>query len=223
MRKGIWEALPLLVAVCCFCTSFRGEAQNAQNDSATYRRESSAPLSYEERVAEDFSKYVPTQTYDVEGFGDSKYDAKVSSRFELENLNEFRARAQGNWDAFANGLVKMTGKLITSVADGVVGAVVGLCAVAITGKSSAFYDNAWSNLLDDVNNYLEKNFTIYKTYDQANAGFFDKDWWSMANISDTIITNLGFALGTALGIAPMGLCRRINVSFFIILLTLHWI
>ena len=29
MRKGIWEALPLLVAVCCFCTSFRGEAQSA--------------------------------------------------------------------------------------------------------------------------------------------------------------------------------------------------
>lgn len=209
MKKGFWEALPLLVAGCCFCTSFTAEAQNAQNDSATYTRSTGTPLSYAEQVRRDYRDNF-AYSIDVEGFGDSKYDKHLRSKYELENLNEFRARAQGNWDAFANGLVKMAGKLITSSADGVVGAVVGLCAVAITGKSSAFYDNAWSNLLDDVNNYLEKNFTIYKTYDQANAGFFDKDWWSMANISDTIITNAGFALGTALGIAPMGLCRSIT-------------
>lgn len=169
-----------------------------------YRRPNRAPRSYSEGVAEDFSKYVPTQTYDVEGFGDSKYDSHVRSKFELANLNEFRAQTQGNWDAFANGLVKMTGRFVTSFADCVIGTVVGLGAMALTGKGSAFYDNAWSNLLSDVNDYLENNFTTYKTYDQAHAGFFSKDWWSMANISDTVITNLGFALGTMAGIAVTG-------------------
>lgn len=166
-----------------------------------YKKRTEAPLPYKEKVARDFAEYEPTQTYNVEGFGDSKYDSQLRSKFQLSNLNEFRAQTQGNWDAFSNGLVKMTGRFVTSFADCVIGTVVGLGAMAFTGKGSSFYDNPWSNLLDRVNGYLEDNFTTYKTYDQAHAGFFSKDWWSMANFSDTVITNLGFALGTAAGIA----------------------
>lgn len=176
----------------------------ARSSIGHYRKRTNAPLSYSQKVAQDFSEYEPTQTYNVGGFGDSSYDSKLRSKFQLSNLNEFRAHTQGNWDAFANGLVKMTGRFVTSFADCVIGTVVGLGAMALTGKGSAFYDNAWSNLLSDVNDYLENNFTTYKTYDQAHANFFSKDWWSMANISDTVITNLGFALGTMAGIAVTG-------------------
>ena len=68
------------------------------------------------------------------GLNDSRFDKRITSPSELEDLNEFRANTQSDIEQIGLGLIKGVTLAGTTFLDGTVGAAVGL----LTGIGNAF-------------------------------------------------------------------------------------
>lgn len=129
----------------------------------------------------------------------------ISGRYPTQMIGydneELYAQGQGFWAKLGNATVKTAGIATTTFLDGTIGLVTGLYSAAADGKFSSFYDNEFSNTLDELNTeYLENNFANYRTEAERN-----RDWNTVGDVAtnifnanfifDDVLKNMGFILG----------------------------
>lgn len=140
----------------------------------------------------------------------SKYDSDVMNLEEFEHYQDLRGERQGTLSKWGAGLVKGVSLAGTTFLDGTIGLVFGLGQAVVEGRPSAVFDNAFSNTLQDWNDYMEKALPNYRTQEEI-----DRPWWQnmgTANFwADGILKNAGFTVGAFYsGNAWLGALRGLN-------------
>lgn len=162
-----------------------------------------------------------TQTGGKDYFGKSKYDPDIATDNQFEDLNETRANRQSWWDALGNGIAKMAGKAINTIA-GTAGLLHGLgkiTADAFDPDTDVKWSDIWNNetfdVLSELDNSMEDAFKVYATKAEQDA-----DWWTVDYLTskkfwaDSVITNVGFTLGAmATGAGTAGILGK-GLSLF---------
>ena len=160
------------------------------------------------RDAYESTLMTPAAAYngDVEGFGTSRFDKRVSLPEQLDDLEDTRARMQTTLGKLANSVPKMATLAATTFVDSYIGTLAGIGNV-IQGLSEgnihswkegwhAFIDNPISQELQGINEWSQRVFKNYQTSDERN-----REWWQnmgSANFwADNILTNAGFIIGAA--------------------------
>lgn len=150
----------------------------------------------------------PIESVGVEGFGESRYDKKMSQLSELKDLNESRANIQPWYDQIGAGILKGGILASTTFADGIAGTIIGAMNVLSNADKIADSDNPWRELgslfinnpfsvyMQDINEKVESVLPNY--YTKAEQ---EDPWWEhifSANfIGDKFLKNLGFTVGAA--------------------------
>lgn len=157
---------------------------------------------YTQGVTQDTAYQVGTAV------GDSAFDEEVYAQSDLlyNRFGDIRANNQPTALKWINGIGKMGVLAGTTFADGIGGLVVGF-GQGITnlmdkdkdsGFWSGFWDNPFSRAMQDIQKTAEEYMPNYRTEAEAN-----RPWWEnlgTANFwADTVIKNLGFAIGAAAG------------------------
>lgn len=151
----------------------------------------------------------PIESVGVEGFGESRYDKRMSQLSELKDLNESRANIQPWYDQIGAGILKGGVLAATTFADGIAGTIIGaMNALSNADKiadsdslwrelGSQFINNPFSVFMQDINEKVESVLPNY--YTRAEQ---EDPWWEhifSANfIGDKFLKNLGFTVGAAL-------------------------
>ena len=150
----------------------------------------------------------PIESVGVEGFGESRYDKKMSQLSELKDLNESRANIQPWYDQIGAGILKGAVLASTTFADGIAGTIIGAMNVLSNADKIADSDKPWRELgsqfinnpfsvyMQDINEKVESVLPNY--YTKAEQ---EDPWWEhifSANfIGDKFLKNLGFTVGAA--------------------------
>lgn len=130
------------------------------------------------------------------GVGDSMYDEGITSMTQLDNLANTRGELQPWYAQIGAGLAKGAVLAGTTFADGILGTIVGLGNAAATGTFSGFWDNPFSNTMQQVNEWSESVLPNYYTDAEKNDPWYD-NIFSANFIGDKFLKNLGFAVGAA--------------------------
>lgn len=150
----------------------------------------------------------PIESVGVEGFGESRYDKKMSQLSELKDLNESRANIQPWYDQIGAGILKGGVLASTTFADGIAGTIIGAMNVLSNADKIADSDNPWREL---GNQFINNPFSIYmqdinEKVESVLPNYYTKaeqedPWWEhifSANfIGDKFLKNLGFTVGAA--------------------------
>ena len=156
----------------------------------------------------DLIQRGPVEAVGVDGFGESRYDKRMTQLGKLVDLNESRANLQPWYDQIGAGILKGSVLAATTFADGVLGTIAG--ALNILGNTdkiadsdnplrelgNQFISNPFSVLMQDINEKVESALPNY--YTKAEQ---EDPWWEhifSANfIGDKFLKNLGFTIGAA--------------------------
>lgn len=130
------------------------------------------------------------------GVGDSMYDEGITSMTQLDNLANTRGELQPWYAQIGAGLAKGAILAGTTFADGILGTIVGLGNAAATGTFSGFWDNPFSNAMQQVNEWSESALPNYYTDAEQNDPWYE-NIFSANFIGDKFLKNLGFAVGAA--------------------------
>ena len=130
------------------------------------------------------------------GVNDSMYDEDITSITQLDNLANTRGEMQPWYAQIGAGLAKGAVLAGTTFADGILGTIVGLGNAAATGTFSGFWDNPFSNAMQQVNEWSESVLPNYYTDAEQNDPWYE-NIFSANFIGDKFLKNLGFAVGAA--------------------------
>lgn len=130
------------------------------------------------------------------GVNDSMYDKDITSIAQLDNLANTRGEMQPWYAQIGAGLAKGAVLAGTTFADGVLGTIIGLGNAAATGTFSGFWDNPFSNAMQQVNEWSESVLPNYYTDAEQNDPWYE-NIFSANFIGDKFLKNLGFAVGAA--------------------------
>lgn len=130
------------------------------------------------------------------GVGDSMYDEGITSMTQLDNLANTRGELQPWYAQIGAGLAKGAVLAGTTFTDGIIGTIVGLGNAAATGTFSGFWDNPFSNAMQQVNEWSESALPNYYTDAEQNDPWYE-NIFSANFIGDKFLKNLGFAVGAA--------------------------
>lgn len=130
------------------------------------------------------------------GINDSRYDKNITSITQLDNLANTRGEMQPWYAQIGAGLAKGAVLAGTTFADGIIGTIVGLCNAAATGTFSGFWDNPFSNAMQQINEWSESVLPNYYTDAEKNDPWYEHIF-SANFIGDQLLKNLGFAVGAA--------------------------
>lgn len=145
-------------------------------------------------------EYNPAQEFKVAtnlpDWGQSMWDDDMANAEELANLSDIRANNQWALAKLGAGLAKGVVLAGTTFADGILGTIIGIGNAAATGTFSGFWDNPFSNTMQQVNEWSESALPNYYTEVEMNDPWYENIF--TANfIGDKFIKNLGFAVGAA--------------------------
>lgn len=151
---------------------------------------------------------TPAMEYngDVDGLGQSRFDKRITSPEQLQDLEDTRAKMQSGFGKLSSGLAKAGVFAATTFADGIAGTAAGLANMIYEARQgnldsgsdylNAFIDNPVSQMLQRINKASEEIFHNYYTQEER-----ERPWWQnmgTANFwGDTILKNAGFTLGAA--------------------------
>lgn len=130
------------------------------------------------------------------GVNDSMFDDNITSMTQLDNLANTRGEMQPWYAQIGAGLAKGAVLAGTTFADGIIGTIVGLGNAAATGTFSGFWDNPFSNAMQQVNKWSESALPNYYTDAEKNDPWYE-NIFSANFIGDKFLKNLGFAVGAA--------------------------
>lgn len=130
------------------------------------------------------------------GVGDSSYDEDIHFTSQLEDLENARGELQPWYHQIGAGIAKAGVLAGTTMADGIMGTVIGIGNAAATGTFSGFWDNPFSNYMQQINEWSEEALPNYYTNKEKGGPWYDNIF--TANfIGDKVLKNLGFAVGAA--------------------------
>lgn len=147
------------------------------------------------------------------GVNDSMFDDNITSMTQLDNLANTRGEMQPWYAQIGAGLAKGAVLAGTTFADGIIGTIVGLGNAAATGTFSGFWDNPFSNAMQQVNEWSESVLPNYYTDAEKNDPWYE-NIFSANFIGDKFLKNLGFAVGAAYSgkISAAGMSRILSLN-----------
>lgn len=148
------------------------------------------------QVAARAQKKATPQEVGFVGVNDSMFDENITSMTQLDNLANTRGEIQPWYAQIGAGLAKGAVLAGTTFADGIIGTIVGLGNAAATGTFSGFWDNPFSNAMQQVNEWSESVLPNYYTDAEKNDPWYE-NIFSANFIGDKFLKNLGFAVGAA--------------------------
>ena len=123
------------------------------------------------------------------------------------DMDELRAERQSTVEKWRNGIGKFVGKTGTAVLGGTLGSIYGIGSAIANGDLNAFYDNAFQQGMDDINEWLDKKLPNYMTRAEQEEGFLSSldnaNFWAndvLGGLSFTmgaVLTELGLSAATA--------------------------
>ena len=120
----------------------------------------------------------------------TKYDSYKRGR----DNDEYAGQTQTTGDKWANGITKAGAKTVNAVIGGTVGIVYGAGAAIAGLDPSKFYDNNFSNWMNDVDAKLNYQLPNYYTKQEENKGVFGQ--MTTANFwADKFLGGLSFTAG----------------------------
>lgn len=153
-------------------------------------------VEYFKQVSNSALQRAVPQKVGFVGVGDSMYDEGITSMTQLDNLANTRGELQPWYAQIGAGLAKGAVLAGTTFADGIIGTIVGLGNAAATGTFSGFWDNPFSNAMQQVNEWSESALPNYYTDAEQNDPWYE-NIFSANFIGDKFLKNLGFAVGAA--------------------------
>ena len=172
-----------------------------------------------------YNSLYPTKAFEIRTdipidptFGQSKYDASVSSVAQMMDLTDFRANSQNALEQATHGLAKAAGMTATTA-----GNIFAMIPAFISALPKSQYDDVFSKqnntlfnrwmynmqtmemckMIQDVDDWLEKTFPNYRTHEEQNELWLkhaipftsgSTNFWF-----DDIIKNIGFSFGSLFG------------------------
>lgn len=111
------------------------------------------------------------------------------------DINEYRANQQSTWDKLGNGLFNMGTSAFTGALESTVGLGVGLASAIVDGKASSFYNNAFGEWIDSLNESAREFAPFYSTEEEQNMGLGES--MGTANFwFDKVLGGAGYTLGS---------------------------
>lgn len=130
---------------------------------------------------------------------DSVYDNEIADLTRLEReytVNQLRGEIQSGAAQIGSGLLKGAVLAGTTFADGIVGTIVGIGTAASENRWSGIWDNPFSNLMQEINEWSETALPNYYTKSESEDPWYTNIF--TANfIGDKVLKNLGFMVGAA--------------------------
>ena len=137
-------------------------------------------------------------------FGTSQYDRPQETSWGELKSGEFkylRGERQSKLDKLGNGLVNMAGKTLTTAAEGIINPFYGTIAALTNTKdgkwdpsANAYFNNTFTQGLDNVDKFFEETNPTYENKTEANAKGLAK-LWSFNTISRDILGGAGTTIG----------------------------
>lgn len=143
---------------------------------------------------------------DWSDFGHSRHDVtSFNPNYKSGDLNEMRAADQGFWEKVGLGATKMTTTAASTFLNNTVGFLWGIGETFKTGNLSTIYDNSFTNLMQDWNDWCEKEMPHYSSkYEGWGADF----WGNF--IGKDILQNAGFQIGTGASLLVPGAFLKVG-------------
>ena len=148
---------------------------------------------YIKAASSSLERAVPQEVGFV-GINDSYLDKDITSITQLDDLANTRGELQPWYLQVGAGLAKGAVLAGTTFADGILGTIVGLGNAAATGTFSGFWDNPFSNAMQQVNEWSEKALPNYYTEAELNDPWYTNIFTSNF-LGDKFLKNLGFTVG----------------------------
>lgn len=192
-----------------------------KDDRDFFQRAAQAPL-VEGRAALNqiqFGEMLkgPKEYLDNPEFGKSKYDKRIDSFSDAQNLGNARATHQNGFEKLGNAGLKMGVLAATTFADTWVGTVAGavnvIAGIGDIAKSDSplreignkFINNPFSVAMQDINKWSEEVLPNYYS-DKENENEWYQNIFTANFVGDKLLKNVGFMVGAGLsakGVASM--------------------
>lgn len=170
----------------------------------------------------------PIQQKGVVGLGDSYYDNYVRTEEDLQDLNEVRAREQGFWSKFGNGVGRFAAETLNTGVGNIVGTVVGLYQgidnLLDEDPNTSFWQGMWHNSVtevqDEIRKSVEEALPLYKSKAESELGalssMLTQNFWmelmSSAGFTAGMLTSTALTGGMGVGSAASSLLRAAGAS-----------
>lgn len=129
-------------------------------------------------------------------FGESIHDNPYPTLEEYLDYQEFRAQRQSGFEQIVNGILKGLTTTATTFANVLGGIPYGVFTAIDEGRLSGIWDNAVTNAIDDVDDWVEKELPNYYTREELNSPWYT-NIFSANFLGDKLIKNFGFSFGAA--------------------------
>ncbi len=151
--------------------------------------------------------YAGNDIYVPGGFGTSGNERNLSVG-NIENIEDLRGENQATWDKVGNGAAKFVGKTALRTLGGFVTPFYGLGAMMANRKASAFYDNDFSNWLNQKEEELNEALPNYRTDEEKNS--FTESVTGVNFYADSLLDGASFALAAYL--SGSGIAKGIGAA-----------
>ena len=172
---------------------------NQQKSPSQYMEVDRKPSDYvSDRKAQELTT-SKGQDIGFAGVNDSHLDTDITSATQLDNLENFRGEDQSGIAQIGAGIAKAGVLAGSTFLDGTIGTIVGLGNLAkgaLEGdmKGSDFWNNPFSQALQNVNEWSEKAIPNYYTDKEKSEPWYD-NILTTNFIGDKVLKNFGFAVG----------------------------
>ena len=169
------------------------DTANLQASAFGQKKDSFSNLTFDNKIRPTFREINRGYAYDILNSG------KEVSRFEnvKDGINDEDrlANEQSTWDRFSHGITKAGLNTVTTFLGGTVGSIYGLVDAASNWDFHKFYDNDFTNAMEDWNTTARYGLANYRS-DQEKQMSFLRSLGTMNFWADDFAQGLSFTLGT---------------------------
>ncbi len=143
-------------------------------------------------------KLNPNEQLGFVGINDSRLDKQITTRRQLENIEDTRGKLQSTASQLVNALGQGVTTAGTTFLNGTVGLVIGAIEAATTGEMSGMWDNDFTRTLKSVNDWAEREMPMHMT-DKERESIWNSWNENFGNfVGNLLLKPAGFVAGAAL-------------------------
>ena len=166
---------------------------NLQTSAFGGGKDSFSNLTYDDKLRPTFREINRGYAYDILNSG--KEVARFENVKDGINDEDRLAQQQSTWDRFSHGITKAGLNTVTTFLGGTIGSVYGLVDWASNRSFHKFYDNDFTNALEDWNTTARYGLANYRSDQEKQMGFLRK-LGTMNLWADDFAQGMSFTLGT---------------------------
>lgn len=146
-----------------------------------------------------------SSVYGSTDYGNSIYDAKIQDAFQLNDLEDTRAKIQPAIDKWGAGIGTFVGKTLTNTAGALGTLFYGVPDAIFSGEFNKIYNNDFNKLLGKVDNSIDDTFKVYMSDAERNGNLFQQTIGSNAFWAKSLLGDgMSFAASAILSAYALG-------------------